>query len=86
VAEIAPEYPEALLEADRADLLAVLCLRFGEPPREVASRIGSIRHPDVLARLILAAANAPTLAAFLDELDHPLRFRLEIDPFGEDEP
>lgn len=59
---------ELFARQDREDLLAVLQMRFGEPGDEVKAKIASIRQPDELQRLILAACNAPAWSVFAEEL------------------
>lgn len=59
----------ALLRGDREDVLAVLTLRFGSVPEPVHARIAACDDPAMLERWILVAANVPTWAAFLSDLD-----------------
>lgn len=56
------------LEIDRQDLVAVLDLRFGGMPEAVRTEIGEIQDGAHLERLVLVAANVPTLADFVKEL------------------
>ncbi|HLZ21801.1 MAG TPA: hypothetical protein VKQ30_06745 [Ktedonobacterales bacterium] len=59
---------QAAAETDRADLLAILNIRFGALPDMVRNQIEACRDLDRLERLILVAANVPTWQVFLDEL------------------
>jgi len=59
---------EALL-VDRRDLVAILEMRFGSVQNEVQQAILQVKKPDLLQRLILAAANVPDWATFLQELN-----------------
>ncbi|MGY0691711.1 hypothetical protein ACW2QC_02820 [Virgibacillus sp. FSP13] len=54
---------------DREDLIAVLKMRFGYVPSGVIDAIYKISNMDSLERLILVAANAPTIKIFLEELE-----------------
>ncbi|WP_106497466.1 hypothetical protein [Lentibacillus sp. Marseille-P4043] len=54
---------------DREDLIAVLKMRFGEIPSGVIDAIYKTNDMNTLERLILVAANAPTLKIFLEELE-----------------
>ncbi|MCL6453526.1 MAG: hypothetical protein K6T78_07845 [Alicyclobacillus sp.] len=63
-----PAWIEQALEIDREDLYTLLQMRFGAVPGDVAQRITQVRKPDVLQRLILAAANVPDWPAFVREL------------------
>jgi len=58
---------EAMLVADREDLIAVLRMRFGDVPPEMIQEIYQIDLLDELQRLILAAANVPSWEVFLKE-------------------
>ncbi|BFH54105.1 hypothetical protein J6TS7_07150 [Paenibacillus dendritiformis] len=60
---------EAFLQQDRADLLALLSIRFGTVPDETADKIGQIRDFNRLQRLILAACNVPEWKLFEEELE-----------------
>ncbi|WP_245578087.1 hypothetical protein [Alicyclobacillus herbarius] len=62
---------EEALRTDKADLLALLALRFGLVPREVSEFILNIEDTSQLERLILIAANVPTWTAFVKELKAP---------------
>ncbi len=62
---------EAELEQDREDLIHVLKMRFGEIAPGIIEKVYEIDELDNLERLILAAANAPTLSVFLEELEAP---------------
>jgi hypothetical protein len=54
---------------DREDLIAVLRMRFGRVPAGVIDAIYKTNDMNTLERLILVAANAPTLQVFLEELE-----------------
>ena len=56
---------------DREDLITVLGLRFGPMPPDVAAGVRRVHDPAEMDHLILAAANAATLAAFRQELRRP---------------
>ncbi|MCL6626639.1 MAG: hypothetical protein K6T68_08665 [Alicyclobacillus shizuokensis] len=62
---------EATLQTYKADLLALLALRFGLVPGEVSNVILAMDDPGQLERLIWMAAHAPTWAAFIEELKTP---------------
>lgn len=53
---------------DRADLLAVLELRFNAVPERIQTQIAGIQDAAVLERLILVAANAESWNVFVEEL------------------
>ncbi len=53
---------------DRADLLAVLELRFNTVPERIQKQIAGIEDAAVLERLILVAANAESRNVFVEEL------------------
>lgn len=54
---------------DREDLISVLRMRFGELKSGVIETIYELNDLDTLERLILVAANAPSLTIFLEELE-----------------
>ncbi|MCL6454991.1 MAG: hypothetical protein K6T78_15390 [Alicyclobacillus sp.] len=56
------------LEIDRADVIAVLTMRFGSIPPEVEQQIATMTDASRLERLVLVAANVPDFAAFRAEL------------------
>lgn len=60
---------EAFLQQDRADLLALLAIRFGTVPAGAADKIGEIGDLNRLQRLILAACNVPEWKLFEEELE-----------------
>jgi hypothetical protein len=62
------DWQNRLLENDREELLALLRIRFGDIPPEVASDIRRIDRLDTLQRLFLIAANAADWRVFLEEL------------------
>lgn len=62
------ERPE-VLQIDREDLFAVLRLRFGEVPGDVAARIHALEKREALERLILVAANVPDWDSFVREFE-----------------
>ena len=59
---------ERMLRVDREDLFALLAMRYGEVPEDVRQSILQVKKPEVLQRLILAAANAPRWSSFVREL------------------
>lgn len=59
---------EEALETDKEDVLAVLTLRFGEVPAEVAQTIAQLTDASKVERLVLVAANVPKFSKFLEEL------------------
>lgn len=54
---------------DREDLIALLRMRFGEIPVEMIYEIYDMDELDMIDRLILVAANAPSFDVFLEEMD-----------------
>lgn len=60
---------EAQIGEDRQDLIEVLRMRFGDIPSQVEERLYQLNDFETIERLILVAANAPTLKVFLEELD-----------------
>lgn len=54
---------------DREDLISVLRMRFGDINPGVIESIYELNDLDSLERLILVAANAPSLKIFLEELE-----------------
>ncbi|SET17307.1 hypothetical protein SAMN05216389_106162 [Oceanobacillus limi] len=60
---------EADFVQDREDLLHVLRMRFGDIAPGIVEKIYEIDDLEALERLILVAANAPTLRIFLEELE-----------------
>ncbi|QHS21447.1 hypothetical protein GWK91_00055 [Virgibacillus sp. MSP4-1] len=60
---------EAGLVQDREDLIQVLTMRFGEIASGVIEEIYKINDLNTIERLILVAANAPSLKIFLEELE-----------------
>ncbi|MUK88007.1 hypothetical protein GMD78_06290 [Ornithinibacillus sp. L9] len=60
---------EADYVQDREDLLHVLRMRFGDIAPGIVEKIYEINDLENLERLILVAANAPTLRIFLEELE-----------------
>ncbi|WP_373894840.1 hypothetical protein [Virgibacillus sp. CBA3643] len=54
---------------DREDLISVLRMRFGDVSPGIIESIYEMEDLDTLERLILVAANAPTLKVFLEELE-----------------
>lgn len=60
---------EAELVEDKEDLIAVLRMRFGKISPEMVDHIYTLNDLDTLERLILAAANAPDLSIFQEELE-----------------
>ena len=57
-----------LLAVDREDLLAIITMRFGAITKELQTLLFAIEKPTQVERLILVAANAPTLDILLDEI------------------
>lgn len=60
---------EAELVRDREDLIAVLRMRFGKISPEIIESVYELNEIQTLERLILVAANAPSLSVFLEELE-----------------
>lgn len=60
---------EAGFVQDREDLIGLLKMRFGPIQTGVIEAIYQVTSLDDLERLILVAANAPTLKIFLEELE-----------------
>lgn len=60
---------EAVLVQDREDLIAILQMRFGMNSPKVIESIYKINKLDKLERLILVAANVPSLKVFLEEME-----------------
>jgi hypothetical protein len=60
---------EAGFVDDREDLIQVLKMRFGDIPPGIVEKIYGMNELDTLERLILVAANAPTLKVFLEEME-----------------
>ncbi|WP_249226449.1 hypothetical protein [Alicyclobacillus mengziensis] len=56
------------VETDREDLLAILTLRFGGVPENIQGIVESLTNAEKLERLVLVAANVPTLNKFVEEL------------------
>ncbi|MFZ3577280.1 hypothetical protein [Virgibacillus sp. DJP39] len=54
---------------DREDLIAILRMRFGDLSTGIIDAIYQMKELDTLERLILVAANAPSLRIFLEELE-----------------
>lgn len=59
---------EAAIAADREDLYQLVTMRFGNVPSSVLEAIYHIEDYATIERLILVAANAPTLSTFIEEL------------------
>jgi hypothetical protein len=59
---------DAMLIEDREDLIAVLRMRFGSVPPETIELIYEMDQLETLERLILVAANAPSLSIFHEEI------------------
>ncbi|MCY0885087.1 MAG: hypothetical protein OWV35_04300 [Firmicutes bacterium] len=58
-------------------MLEVLQRRFGRIPEDLVRQVLGLAEPDVIDRLILVAANAPSLDRFRRELEAgPQTFRL----------
>lgn len=60
---------EQALRTDKADLLAILQMRFGQIPEEVRAEIEQIHELETMERFILVAANVPDWETFLQELE-----------------
>ena len=56
------------LQTDKADLTAIIGLRFGEIPDAVHHRIASINRRETAERLIVVAANAADWKTLMEEL------------------
>lgn len=59
------------LSEDKSDLLAIIEMRFGQMDEVHQKKLNEIDDFSQINRLILVAANAPTLDIFLSELNHP---------------
>jgi len=59
---------EAQIGEDRQDLIEILHMRFGTLPPKVEERLYQLDDFETIERLILVAANAPTLQVFFEEL------------------
>ncbi len=65
------------IQTDRADLLALLEIRFGEIPEPVRQVIMDMKDRNMLERLIVVAANVPKIELFTDEIKvGPAAFRI----------
>ncbi|WP_054788014.1 MULTISPECIES: hypothetical protein [unclassified Gracilibacillus] len=67
---------EAQMGDDRQDLIEILQMRFGVLPEELEEHLYQLSEFETLQRLILVAANAPTLRVFMEELqegNHPFK-------------
>jgi hypothetical protein len=73
---------EAGVVQDREDLLAVLRMRFGEVDPTIMECIYDIKDLNTLERLILVAANAPSLTVFQEELEEEGSFRIVGERFN----
>lgn len=74
---------DAGLVGDREDLISVLKMRFGYLPPKVIEDIYKLNDLKTLERLILVAANAPSLKIFLEELEEGEgSFRITGDRFN----
>ncbi|WP_085992614.1 hypothetical protein [Oceanobacillus senegalensis] len=60
---------EADLAQDREDLIQVLRMRFGDVAPGIIEKVYEMNELDTIERLILAAANAPSLSIFIEELE-----------------
>lgn len=60
---------EASYVDDREDLIAILKMRFGEIPPGIIQAIYDLKEYAALERLILVAANVPSLKVFIEELE-----------------
>jgi hypothetical protein len=60
---------EQYLVQDREELLYILRMRFGDIAPGIIEAIYDVHDLHTLERLILIAANAPTLKVFLEELE-----------------
>lgn len=54
---------------DREDLISLLRMRFGEIPVEMIYEIYDMNELDMIDRLILVAANAPSFDVFQEEMN-----------------
>ncbi|WP_138417517.1 hypothetical protein [Aquibacillus sediminis] len=59
---------EAEIGQDREDLIQLVTMRFGSISPELMEKIYSLDDFETIERLILVAANAPTLKTFVEEL------------------
>ncbi|SER64168.1 hypothetical protein SAMN04487944_107110 [Gracilibacillus ureilyticus] len=60
---------EAQIGDDRQDLLEILRMRFGAIPPSLEEQLYQLQDYATLERLILVAANAPTLQVFIEEVN-----------------
>lgn len=58
---------QAELEQDREDLIGILKMRFGRIPPLMIEAVYDLDDMEMIERLILVAANAPTLRIFIEE-------------------
>ncbi|ASK62638.1 hypothetical protein CFK37_10985 [Virgibacillus phasianinus] len=73
----------ANLVQDREDLIAILRMRFGHIPAGLIEAVYEMNDLDTLERLILVAANAPSLTVFLEELEEGMgNFRIMGERFN----
>ncbi len=77
-----------LLTLDREDLYAIITMRFGAITKELRTLLLAIEEPTQVERLILVAANAPSLDILLDEIKQgDTAFRItgsRFDPLARD--
>lgn len=60
---------EATLAADREDLYQLVKMRFGDVSPSILEALYQLDDYATIERLILVAANAPTLSTFVEELN-----------------
>lgn len=74
---------DADLVQDREDLISVIRMRFGDIEPAIIEEIYKLNDLETLERLILVAANAPSLKIFLEELEEGEgAFRITGDRFN----
>ncbi|MFC4386891.1 hypothetical protein ACFOZ1_03610 [Gracilibacillus marinus] len=59
---------EMQIGQDRQDLIEILYMRFGQLPPELEEQLYTIEDYETIDRLILVAANVPTLSLFIEEM------------------
>ncbi|WP_088008268.1 hypothetical protein [Indiicoccus explosivorum] len=63
-----PMNEDAVMDEDRNDLIEILRMRFGSVPEDVLEEIQGLTDFAAVGRLIIVAANAPSLGIFREEL------------------
>lgn len=73
---------EANVMQDREDLISVLRMRFGDIHPTLVEKVYELKDVNTIERLILVAANSPSLQVFLEELEEEGGFRIVGDRFN----